>query len=213
MTWGVLLESVHDLQRMGMSVPVALEHHARSGEGETRALARRWLVLRTRYGDPARAMRGLASQAHRPRDRFVLEVLVVCLERPAAAHDRTLKAATDQLRLERAVSSRLRASRTQPLALVLAALYAGDDVAQAIARTETAFGSRRVNALSARLERARGGAVPAVQIVLDALSEERSRQRLSPPVLPRTAAVGFALTLAAAGVFVPGSTGLTLAGW
>lgn len=218
MSWGDLLEATRGLHCIGMSIPSALEQHARSSEDPSARLALRWRRERWRVGDPVIAMRSLASSARHPHDRFALETLLVCLERPSADHDRTLSVAVDQLRAERAGVSPLsfRRRATLRLALVVVALSGGESCAQATRRATAAFG--RDGALLAALARAERGATPTVQAVKNLLSEERSRlrrlrRRLSWRALPRAVAAALMLTMALLGVVAPGSADLCLGGW
>lgn len=218
MSWDALLESTYGLHRIGMSVPTALDQLARSGEGTSQTLAARWLAHRWRLGDPAVALRELA--APRPQERFVLETLVVCLERAAADHDRTLSVAIEQMHAERATRRlpKVRASRTLQLALILVALSAGDDLDRATERAVAAFGSRRIAALRVTLERAEASATPTVRAIENVLTEERARERrargrVSWRALPRALVLALGLTLAALGVVAPGSADLRLVGW
>lgn len=132
MGWQALLEAMDGLQGIGMGIPAALEQHARSGEGVSRDLAEEWQLHRWRLGDPAAAMRALAPNARGPYDRFVLEVLVLCLERPSADHRRMLTVALARLRAARFEGDRPRgAAAVLRLALVLVALTAGEDLGNA----------------------------------------------------------------------------------
>lgn len=218
MSWDALLESTYGLHRIGMNVPTALGQLARTGEGTSQMLAARWLSHRWRLGDPAEAIRRLAAPG--PYERFVLETLAVCLERPAADHDRALSLAIEQLHAERA-TRRLRkgrASRTLRLALIVVALSAGDSLDRATERAVAAFGGRRMAALRVTLGRAQASATPTMQALENVLTEERSherwaRGRASWRALPHAVALALALTLAALGVVAHGSADLRLAGW
>lgn len=217
MSWGGLLESVHGLNRVGMSVSRALEHLARSELDAGRQLAHRWLMRRHRVGDPGLAMRSLGPQVEDPRDRFGLEVLALCLERPEADHHQILGVAVEQLRLERASSSHRRVSRRLALALILAALSAGAGISEATDRAVSVFG-READDLRALLESSHGGAIPTIRTVESALREARAQEsrwrgRVSVRALPRVIAVAAGLTLGTLGVVFPSSAEVAFAGW
>lgn len=219
MSWVALLDAVHGLHRVGMSVPMTLEQHARSGEGPSQRLAHRWLRLRLRHGDPVDAMRAMGGSARTSHDRFVLETLAICLERSAGGQ--VLDIATRQLRDERASGYAhrwpfLSAPESLVLGLVQVALSGGDDVTRAADRVVEVFGSRRADRARAVLNRADRGAIPLTQAVANAVTEAREAQaqrRATLTVLPRAVAVASALTVTALGVIAPGSTELGLAGW
>ena len=215
MGWQALLEAMDGLQGIGMGIPAALEQHARSGEGVSRDLAEEWQLHRWRLGDPAAAMRALAPNARGPYDRFVLEVLVLCLERPSADHRRMLTVALARLRAARFEGDRPRgAAAVLRLALVLVALTAGEDLGNATERTVAAFGRRRLRRLRATLERVERSAAPPARAIENVLRTQRLHDRRgSWLALSRAAGLALAITLTALTVIVGGSAGLGVAGW
>jgi hypothetical protein len=204
MSWVALLEVVDGLHRIGMSVPIAMEEHARSGVGAGRDAAAAWLSARLRLGDPIEAMRSVAGELRDPTERFAAECLQICLERSGADHHRTLRVAREQLRLDRG------RPETLSFALALVALTSGEAGGRAIERTTTAFGERRTDAVRSLLVRSTDGAVPPVQSLRHALREMRATRRTVP--WRGAAASAFALTAAVAGS-LPSSVELGLVGW
>lgn len=208
MAWGLLLETVHGLQVIGMGVPIALEQHARCGSDASRRLAARWLALRLRLGDPGEAMRCLAFEARDPADRLAAESLMICLQRPTADHESALRAAVEHLQ-----SARQR-PHSACLALVLVALASGESDAQAVARAAAAYGDRTARAARALLNKAERGPIPGAQAIRNALRDTRGqRQRGLALALPAAATTVVALTIGTLGVVMPGSVELGLAGW
>ena len=204
MSLRALLAVADDLHRVGMSVPIALEHCARSGVGSSSEQANRWLTLRLQLGDPVESMRRLASEARDPRERLAAEALVICLERSGADHHRTLQIAARYVRRDD-----LRPD-TAALALVLVALASGEDGVRAIERAGAAFGERRVAAARSVWDHAERSALPGSQAIENALRDLLEPRRAVP--LRRAATIAFAVTLTAFSL-LPGSADLGLAGW
>lgn len=99
--WEELLKVIAALHRGGMSVLLALEHHAYYGSGPSKRLAEQWLIQRQISGDPILAMRDLAAKTKGNTDRFAAEMVTICLEYPASDHGTVLAAAVAQVQTQR----------------------------------------------------------------------------------------------------------------
>jgi hypothetical protein len=163
-----------------MPVAVALEELARES---LEPLAGRWWRARLRVGDHVGAMRAMKPTTRDDLDVFVIEVLVMCLERANADHRETLWMALHYVRAERSASPSRRRRRLA-VGLIMVALGDGEEVEPAKARAAAAFGSRSATGL----------------------------RRRPPSRLPWAILSTAAFTLAWVGLLVV-STELALAGW